>query len=84
MISSNQYITPSPAVHPLLEQTQWLKRPKARDFHAYASDKAGERAICHKGPVLESVENMHLPVGHSVCCMECFSKLYKIDIAPRF
>ena len=58
----------------------WLLRPKESTFHAYSPARVGAMPVCGSGQPIVRLKDMNIPSDRSVCCIDCFERLYGIDI----
>lgn len=57
----------------------WLKHPGEELFHAYLATAPGTSSLCGRSPAITKMADMDIPGDRSVCCIHCFSKLYKFN-----
>lgn len=57
----------------------WLRHADEAFFHVYLAMASGTASLCGRSPVSTGMNKMDIPGDHSVCCIHCFSKLYRFN-----
>jgi hypothetical protein len=60
---------------------EWVRHPEVNGsiFHAYLARVPGTPSVCGGHPVINQMSEMDIPGDVSICCVQCFAKLYRLD-----
>lgn len=60
---------------------EWVRHPNidGNVFHAYLARVPGTPSVCGEHPALDMMSEMDIPGNESICCLQCFAKLYSLN-----